>query len=180
MSSIELTPQSKYSQGRAMSSHSRHNSHDKYKTRIDSLLKSYAAEDSSPESQAHNAKYLAILVSGYLEQAIKELLLDYAQLGTRPQVSRYVEETWPSSKNMKTDNIETILRQFSSTWAEEFAGWLSQEENRKGDINSIVEWRNRIAHGQESNTNGVTLYSVRSKFVTIRELVSLIDSMVRS
>jgi len=167
-----------------MSSHSRHNTHDKYRSRLDNLLKSYVEKDkdvdTDPESQAHVAKYLAILVSGYLEQAIKELLFDYVQQGARPQVTSYVKKTWPSSKNMKTDNIKSILQQFNSTWAEEFADWLIQEENRKGDINTIVEWRNRIAHGQESNTNGVTLYSVGAKFATARNLVSLIESMVRS
>lgn len=163
-----------------MSTKNRHNSHDKYRARIDNLLKSYTAEDSSPESQAHNAKYLAVLVSGYLEQAIKELILDYVSKGSRNHISKYVEETWPKSKNMNTKNIEEIFNRFNSTWAEEFSNWLIIKENRKEDINSIVKWRNSIAHGQESKTNGVTLHSVRGKFTTIRELVSFIDRMVSS
>lgn len=105
-----------------MSRHSRHKGHDKYKSRIKSLFKSYN-EDSNPETQAHNAKYLAVLVSGYLEQAIKELLLHYASQGARPQISRYIEETWPISRNMSADNIQIILRQFNVTWSEEFSSW---------------------------------------------------------
>ncbi|GAC17492.1 HEPN domain-containing protein [Paraglaciecola arctica] len=162
-----------------MASHSRHAGHDKYKSRIDSLIKSYIAEDSSPESQAHSAKYLAVLVSGYLEQAIKELLLHYASKGARPQISRYIEETWPRSRNMNTKNINDILAQFNSKWSEEFSSWLEQEDNRKRNINSIVRWRNGIAHGQESNTTGVTLVSVRTAFTTIVGLVTLIDAMVK-
>lgn len=163
-----------------MSTHSRHQSHDKYKTRIVTLLKTYVEEDSSPESQSHNAKYLAVLVSGYLEQAIKELLLDYASKRAEPQVSRYLEKSWPRSKNMNAENIGSILHRFNTTWSEQFTNWLSEKENRKGDINSIVDWRNSIAHGQEAKTNGVTLVSVRTKFVTVRDLVSLVDDMVRS
>lgn len=163
-----------------MPPHFRHQSHDKYKTRINTLIESYVQEDSSPESQSHNAKYLAVLVSGYLEQAIKEILLDYASRGSRNQISRYIEKSWPRSKNMNDENIKVILGWFNSKWSEEFTVWLSKEENRKGDINSIVEWRNNIAHGQEAKTNGVTLVSVRTKFVTVRELVSLIDNMVSS
>lgn len=163
-----------------MSRHSRHNSHDKYRSRIDHLLKSYAAEDSTPEAQAHNAKYLAVLVSGYLEQAIKELLLQYASKGARKQISRYVEETWPISKNMNTDNIKTILGQFNSSWSEDFLEWLNGKVDRKNDINSIVSWRNSIAHGQESKTNGVTLVSVRKAFSTVSELVSFIDTLIES
>lgn len=157
---------------------SRHNGHDKYRSRITALFKSYG-EDSSIESQAHSAKYLAVLVSGYLEQAIKELLLHYASEGARPQISRYVRETWPISRNMSADNIKDILFQFNESWSEQFVTWLSQQESRKSHINSIVSWRNSIAHGQESNTTGVTLISVSAAFATIKELVSLIESMVK-
>ncbi|PMH10195.1 MULTISPECIES: MAE_28990/MAE_18760 family HEPN-like nuclease [Vibrio] len=161
-----------------MARSSRHNGHDRYKSRITNLFQSYGA-DSNPESQAHNAKYLAVLVSGYLEQAVKELLLQYASQGTRSQITRYIEETWPISRNMNVENIKTILNQFNTGWSQEFSIWLEEEgKNRKNDINSIVRWRNSIAHGQESNTTGVTLVSVRNAFCTIKELVSFIDEMV--
>ncbi len=162
-----------------MSHRSRHNGHDKYKSRITHLFKLYA-EDSSTENQSDSAKYLAVLVSGYLEQAIKETLLHYASQGSRQQITRYIEATWPISKNMKTENIKTILYQFNESWSDEFTTWLEQDEIRKGHINSIVTWRNSIAHGQESNTTGVTLVSVRSAFTTIKDLVTFIDDMTKS
>jgi hypothetical protein len=158
-----------------MASRLRHNSHDKYKTRINYLFEFY--EDSEPESQSHNAKYLAVLVSGYLEQAIKELMLHYTSQGTRTQISKYVEKTWPISRSMKVDNIETILNQFDLKWGEKFQDWLKGDDERKGHINSIVEWRNSIAHGQESNTTGVTLHSVKTAFSTIKDLVSFIEKI---
>lgn len=161
-----------------MAPRTRHKGHDQYKSRITHLFKSYD-KVSDPEDQAHNAKYLAVLVSGYLEQAVKELLLHYASQGSRPQISRYIEETWPTSRNMKTDNIKDILNQFNPTWSEDFLIWLGEDDNRKSNINSIVRWRNGVAHGQESNTTGVTLVSVRNAFSTISDLVSLIDGMVK-
>lgn len=178
MYSRELTQQSEFLKGRVMSNRSRNRGHHKYKSRIAHLFKFY--EDSEPESQAHNAKYLAVLVSGYLEQAVKELLLHYAFQGARPQISNYIEETWPISRNMNTKNINDILGQFNSTWSEDFLFWLEQDDNRKSNINSIVRWRNGIAHGQESNTTGVTLVSVRNAFSTISDLVSFIDNKVKS
>jgi hypothetical protein len=135
-------------------------------------------EDSEPATQTHNAKYLAVLVSGYLEQAVKELLLHYTNQGTRSQISKYVEKTWPISRNMKVNSIETILNQFDSKWGDEFQAWLSEDDERKQHINSIVEWRNSIAHGQEANTRGVTLVTVNRAFSTIGGLVSLIETMV--
>lgn len=161
-----------------MKDRSRHRGHDKYKSRINSLFKTYE-EENNIESQAHNAKYLAVLVSGYLEQAIKELMLHYSSQGTRSQIARYIEKTWPISRNMNADNIKDILHQFNSEWSEEFLTWLENKENRKNDINSIVRWRNSIAHGQESNTTGVTLVSVRNAFNTIVDLISFIESKVK-
>jgi hypothetical protein len=160
-----------------MSPRPRHNGHDKYKSRIANLLKSFD-EDSNPESQAHSAKYLAVLVSGYLEQAIKELLLHYSSLGSRQQISRYIEETWPVSKNMTTVNIHTILRQFNKAWGDDFNDWLKQHDDRKGHINLIVSWRNRISHGQESNVTDVTLVSVKNIFVTAQSLVAFLESTI--
>ncbi|WDZ72940.1 hypothetical protein PWW31_03870 [Vibrio harveyi] len=43
-----------------------------------------------------------------------------------------------------------------------------------------MSWRNSIAHGQESKTNGVTLVSVRKAFSTVSELVSFIDTLIES
>jgi hypothetical protein len=162
-----------------MSPRPRHKGHDKYKSRIANLLES-SDKDNNPESQAHSAKYLAVLVSGYLEQAIKELLLHYSSQGSRPQISRYIEETWPISRNMTTVNIRTTLHQFNKAWGDDFDDWLRQHEDRKGHINLIVSWRNSISHGQESNTTGVTLVSVRAAFSSIKDLVSFIDTMVKS
>jgi hypothetical protein len=160
-----------------MATRTRHKGHDKYKNRIIYLFKSYEKVQDL-ESQSHNAKYLAVLVSGYLEQAVKELLLHYASHGARPQISRYIEETWPTSRNMTVKNIVTILKQFNITWSENFLSWLEQKDDRQKNINSIVSWRNGIAHGQEWNTTGVTLVSVRIAFSTITDLVSFIEDMV--
>lgn len=162
-----------------MSNRPRQDRHSRYKSRITSLLATFEKE-ADPEYQAHNAKYLAVLVSGYLEQAIKELLLHYVSQGSRQQISRYVENTWPISKNMNTGNINSLLNHFNTTWSDKFMSWLEQEESRKGHINSIIEWRNSIAHGQESNTTGVTLVSVRNAFSTVTSLVLFIENLVKT
>ncbi|MBP3140631.1 HEPN domain-containing protein [Aliivibrio fischeri] len=161
-----------------MASRSRHQGHDKYKSRITHLFNLYA-QDSNTETQADNAKYLAVLVSGYLEQAVKELLLRYVSQGARPQISRYIEETWPISRNMNTSNINDILGQFNVAWSVDFLSWLEEDDKRKSNINSIVRWRNGIAHGQESNTTGVTLVSVRNAFSTVTDLVLFIDNKTK-
>lgn len=161
---------------------SRHQGHDKYKSRIESLIKLYDAQaknlDINIEIHSHNAKYLAVLVSGYLEQAVKEILLGYATQISRPQISRYLEKTWPISKNMYVDTIKEILNQFNLSWGEELNVWLNEDDRRKSDINLIVSWRNSISHGQESNTTGVTLVSVNERFKTVKSLVGFLEKTV--
>lgn len=163
-----------------MTTISRHNNHDKYKNRITHLFKLFSDNEcDSPEAQANNAKYLAVLISGYLEQAIKELLLHYVFKKSSPQVAKYVEGTWPTSKNMTTSNITDILRQFNSTWGDEFETWQNEDPSRKSNINSIISWRNNIAHGNESNTTGVTLVSVKTAFISVNNLVAFIENKVK-
>lgn len=173
----ELILQSEFFKDKVMVRSTRNNNHDRYRSRISNLFQLYD-ENSDPESQAHNAKYLAVLISGYLEQSIKELLLHYASQGGNPQLSRYIEQTWPISKNMNANNIKTILHQFNTTWGDEFLTWLEESDIRKTNINSVVRWRNSIAHGQESNTTGVTLPSVRAAFSIITDLVLWIENKV--
>ncbi len=132
---------------------------------------------SSIESQAQWAKYVCVLVSGYMEQAIKEILLSYSSQKSAPSVTRYIEKTWPSSKNMNAGAIEDTLTKFDPAWGESFKEWLDSSSERKPTINNIVTWRNNIAHGNESNTTGVTMTSVKNGFKCAYKLVEFIESL---
>ncbi len=95
---------------------------------------------------------------------------------------------------MNVENIKNILKQFNEEWGDKFSDWLVEhndyeqgstkrksvkKSDRKSDVNTIVSWRNYIAHGQESKTTNVTLVSVKEKFTTINELVAFIEGLVK-
>lgn len=162
-----------------MTRNTRQQGHDRYKGKIDELF-IYFSENFEPQDQSIGAKYLAVLVSGYLEQAIKEILFQYTATVNQTQVIRYIEKSWPRSRNMRVDVIRDILKQFDESWSEDFSDWISEVDGRKHNINSIIRWRNDIAHGQEANTTGVTLNSVRIAFSTITELVRFIEQRVNA
>jgi hypothetical protein len=155
--------------------------HRRYRARlqllIDRPLTSPATSDLTPEAQAHWAKYLCVLVSGYLEQAVREILITHTNSRSAPTVQRYVEESWPGSKNMRCDAISKILGQFDSSWAAKFETWLAQGDERKGSINLLIRWRNDIAHGKERDTTGVTISSVRSNFQVAKDVVDLLEGL---
>jgi hypothetical protein len=150
----------------------------RYRTRIQSLIaKPPSAGDglgSELEFQAHWAKYTCVLISGYIEQAIKEIVLEHASATAAPRIRRYVEGTWPSSRNMKCDAISELLKSFDEAWDARFTSWLETAE-RKKEINEIIKWRNDIAHGKEANTNNVTIGSVKTKFKIACDLVDFLE-----
>lgn len=152
----------------------------KYRTRIKSLIdKPPTASDgigSELEVHAHWAKYTCVLISGFIEQAIKEIVLEHASATAAPRIRRYVEGTWPSSKNMRCDAISDILANFDDAWTVKFSIWIGEGE-RKKEINEIIKWRNDIAHGKESNTTNVTISSVKTKFKIACELVDFLEAL---
>lgn len=152
-----------------------------YRSRIQTLVSNPptagSALSSEAELLAHWAKYCCVLISGYIEQATKEIYTEFAEKGAPLKVSRYVRETWNNSKNMKCDAIKTILHSFDEEWGREFEAWVSVDE-RKKEINEIITWRNHISHGEEAKTNNVTLHSVKSKLRVAIELVDFLETLV--
>eukprot|EP01037_Dinobryon_pediforme_P044413 gene44413-56170_t len=115
------------------------------------------------EMHAHWAKYTCVLISGFIEQSMKEIFLEHASQTAAPRIRKYLEGTWPNSKNMKCDAIRELVAHFDLGWANQLDSWLETDE-RKKDINEIIAWRNSIAHGKEANTNNVTINAVSKKF----------------
>ena len=158
--------------------------HTRYRKRIAHMLASppiFGGEASSSiEGQAQWAKYVCVLVSGFIEQAMKEILISYSSRKSAPAVHRYIEKTWPSSKNMNVGAIAEILGKFDQSWEVSFLDWLNASIERKATINNIITWRNNIAHGNESNTTGVTMSSVKNGFSCACKLVEFVEELVSS
>lgn len=152
----------------------------RYRQRIKSLVAnpptSVEGIGSELEIQAHWAKYTCVLISGFIEQAVKEIILEHASANAAPRIRKYIEGTWPDSKNMRSDAIKDILEHLDPGWSAQYETWVKNEE-RKKEINEIITWRNAIAHGKESNTNNVTLGSVSTKFQVACQLVDFIEAL---
>jgi len=154
-----------------------------YRRRVAELLRSPppAGDDGligSIQAQSHWAKYLCVLTSGYLEQSVRELLLAHSAKKSAPSISRYVEKSWPISRNMSCGNISDILGRFDLSWSTKFDLWIAANDERKTKIDDIVRWRNSIAHGKEANTTGVTIASVQSSFSCACDLVDLLEELI--
>lgn len=158
----------------------------KYRQRLVALFKialqgSEGDDSLSPiELQAHWSKYLCVLTSGYLEQSFKEILLNYAKGTSHTHVSRGIDNLWPKSKNMKLGSVIDLLGFFSPDWREQMEKWSQENDGIKSDINSLIEWRNNISHGNDANTTNVTMSSVKTKFDSVNKLLDQVEMIVAS
>lgn len=154
-----------------------------YKARLKNLL------DNPPSSQidgpegiqldGHFAKYACVLVSGYLEASVKEVLYNYALIKSEGRIGFYVGKTWPNSMNMNSKNILEMLGKFDEKWEVEIQEWMDTgAPKHSGVIDGIVKNRNNIAHGSEAKTTGVSITSVRSQFEIASSLVAKLETMI--
>lgn len=134
--------------------------------------------EGTSEIQSDYAKYICVVTSGYLEQAVKEIALFYAESKAEPRISQYVSKSWPRSKNMDAAAIKQMFEKFDLDWGGQIETWMAKDEAiRKKHIDDLVTWRNRIAHGDETNLNVVRLASVKDRYKTACTLVDFLETL---
>ena len=68
------------------------------------------------ETQADFARYLCVLVSGYLEKSISELVLEHARQCGGPSMQRFVESNTRRFSNANAQRIKELLGSFNTDW----------------------------------------------------------------
>jgi len=118
----------------------------RYQQRLDALFEK--VEDISDiELQSHWARYLCILVSGYLETSVRTIYGEYTSKRADKNVANYVSSRLGSFQSPKMGNILELTRAFSLQWAEELEN--ATEGELKESVDSIVANRHNIAHGRD-------------------------------
>ncbi len=126
------------------------------------------------ELQSHWAKYLCVVSSGLIENAIETLYIDFAKrIGSAPLAS-YVDATLSGVRNPDTDKILKIAKQFKENWAQELDSFINQE-GRKEAINSIIGQRHKIAHGN-GNQSVITVAALNSYLDKAIEVIEFIEA----
>lgn len=125
------------------------------------------------EVQADYAKYLCVLVSGFFENAISALLLDYVERRSSPDVLSYVERQLEYWTNPNTEKIVALLGAFNAEWRAKATDYLV--DARKESVNSLVALRHKIAHGESV---GTTLYQIRVQYEIIIEALDFLADLV--
>lgn len=145
-----------------------------YRTKLTWLFTQVPSSSSDPEVLSHWARYITVLVSGFLEASIPSILQAYAQNKAAPYVVSFVSGRLDGVTNLNAEKIGQLLGAFDSSWQNSYLEFLSDE--RKQAINSVVGLRNVIAHGRDT---GVTLGSIRRYYSKCDEVVSFIESLCK-
>src|SRR5882672_9373975 len=87
------------------------------------------------ELLSDHAKYLCVLVSGFLEQAIRELVLEHARRNGGTTLQRYVETRTRRLANVNTQRLLDLAGSFDPAWRRDLEAFVV--DDKKAAVNSI-------------------------------------------
>ncbi len=122
------------------------------------------------ELQADFAKYLCILVSGFLERCVESIVVDYARENANPSFARYVEVTIRRRLRSRSANAHLL-----AVLVADFGAEIILDEESKEVIASVYGSRNQLAHGTDV---GITLTQVREYYDVVKDTVWKLDRVL--
>lgn len=144
----------------------------RYKQRLDNLFGQISVFSGNPELQAQWARYLCVLVSGFLETSICAIYGEFARRTASPYVANFVKCEFGSFQNPKMGKILDLTRAFNPQWANQLEA--ATEGQLKDAVDSVVANRNQIAHGRDV---GITYARIKDYYEDVIQVVNLIEGM---
>lgn len=139
------------------------------KRQLDQLFEQ-AAATTNREMQAHLARYLCVLVSGFIEVTVRTTYSLYVSRQSAPNVTRFVDGHLDFFQNPTVDRIYALADRFSVDWKVQLQAAVDQDV--ADAVNSIVANRNLIAHGESV---GLTLGTIKDYFARAIRLLDLVE-----
>lgn len=132
-------------------------------------VKALTSQDN--EVQSDFARYLCVLVSGFVETAVSELAAQYCTSRSGPQVSNYARSQLAKLQNVKTERLLQFVGAFDATWRTELESFM--DGARKDALDSVVDLRNKIAHGESV---GVTYTRISNYYSQIKQAIDFLEN----
>ena len=142
------------------------------KQKLDATFKRLDGAVLDSELQADFARYLCVLVSGYIETAAYELVVEHARHGGRPTFERFVDHRTRRFTNANFTKLKELLRDFDPDWAEYLEN--NVDSGSKDAVNAVVALRNKIAHG---DSVGVTYRSISDYYSSVQQVIEMIANL---
>jgi hypothetical protein len=142
----------------------------RYRQLLKSLFEKVSSLPDDNELKAHWAKYLCVMVSGYIEVAIRAMYAQYATLKSHPNIAAFVGKELERFQNPSMEKILTLTGRFDPVW--ERALRLASEGELKDSIDSVVAVRHQIVHGRSV---GITYSRIRQYYEDVEKVIDIID-----
>jgi len=140
--------------------------------RIEAAFERSTAVSHDPELLSDYAKYLCVLVSGFIEKSLAEIALEHARRAGAPSVQRFVEKNTARFTNANSEKVLQLLGSFDPDWRSNVESILVDQY--KDAFDSVVNLRHQIAHGVSV---GVTYVRIREYFRAIKEVIEHIQDL---
>lgn len=125
---------------------------------------------SDPEIQAHWARYLCVLISGFLETSLQDILTQHAECTASKTTARYVARRLGQFQNAKMQQIYDLVGSFDEDWQVRLKSECEGEI--AAAIDAIVSNRHSIAHGRDV---GMSLVSIKAYYANVVKLLDLVE-----
>ena len=109
------------------------------------------------------SNYIVIASAGLVETGLQSILKNFCEPKCSPQLQQYLKFNLERQTTMNCEKIETLLRRFDTSWADNFCDTIKDEQ--RVAIDSIKSLRDELAHGKHNGTglNTVKGYYSHSK-----------------
>lgn len=128
------------------------------------------ASGNDPNLQSHWARYLCILVSGLVENSLKEIYSEFIKGRAAKPVADYAIFYLLKLQNPKAEKVMELVGSFSKEWRNELETFLAVDGRREA-IDSIMNNRNQIAHGGNVGVTVVSISNYLKKIIAVLEFI---------
>ena len=140
--------------------------------RLDATFDRAVNFDNDPEIQADYTRYLCILVAGFIERSVEDILQSYAEQKADSRVSRYVSTTLRRRGNLRANQIVSLFGDFDESWKELLDGSLTAEQRQA--IGNVYANRNPIVHGEDVD---LTYTQIRDDYHRVKDAVNALQAV---
>lgn len=126
------------------------------------------------ELRADFARHLCVLVSGFIDQAIKNYTIEYVRKRSSETVTNHVSKSVVNLTNMKAEKLISHLLSFDPRWKPTLDTLIADE--RKAAIDSVVALRHGIAHGKPGD---ITIARMSSYYAEVSRVMAGVRSLMQ-
>lgn len=142
------------------------------KQKLDAIFQRVVGAQPEAEVLSDFARYLCVLVAGFLEQAVIEIVLDHVRTHSQVSIQRHLGQRLRRFTNAKAQRVVDLLGSFDPDWRLDLEGYLVDEH--KDAVDSIVDLRNTISHGRSAE---VTIARVQEYYGRVKHVVDHIADL---